>query len=152
MAGFLETEAVARRVGRLVHLDTQRADPGLDLTVDAVSRVTGPGSLDFGGSEFEPAPGEELSPELADPGDDYGWWRLDAGTYRIRYNEALELEAGEVGYLFPLERLLRAGASHPAVLVDGGRDPLTTLLSVGEGGCHLKENCRVSRLVVVGEG
>jgi hypothetical protein len=29
---------------------------------------------------------------------------------------------------------------------------LETLLHVGDAGCHLKENCRISRVVVTGAG
>lgn len=147
----LDADATSSRTHRIVHLDTQRAVVGLDLTVDAVHRVAGGGQLDFGGSEFQPADREEIPPERARPEDDYGWWRLEAGTYLIRYNEALTLETGQVGHVVPLDRLLQAGASHPAFLVHGRTDPLETLLAVGGGGCDLKENCRVSRLLVLGE-
>ncbi len=144
----LETDDVADRVDGLVHLDTQRADGGLDLTVDEVHRPTGPGALDFGESEFEPAERQPLEPELAHADDDYGWWELSGGSYLIRYNEAPALEEDETGLVFPLDRLRQAGASHEAFLVRGRRHRLETLLRVGEAGCRLKENCRVSRLIV----
>ena len=146
----LDAEASSTHVDHLVHLDTQRADPGLDLTVDAVFRVTGPGQLDFGGSEFAPADREELEPQLANPGDDYGWWKLEPGMYVIRYNEALSLDGEQRAQVFPHQRLLQAGATHAAFVVDGEQDPVETLLTVGDAGCHLKENCRVSRLLITG--
>lgn len=149
---MLDADATAELVDGLVHLETQRAPAGLDLTADAIYRVQGAGSLDFGGSEFEPAERLEVTPELADPGDDYGWWELEPGTYVVRYNEGLELEEGQVARIYPLGRLLQAGASHPAFVVHGEVRPLETLLTVGEGGCGLKENCRVSRLLVEGAG
>ena len=149
---IFDADATSERVQGLVHLDTQRAAAGLDLTVDEVARLTGPGALDFGGSEFEPADLTTLDPELASPGDDYGWWELAAGTYAIRYNEALALDDGQVGIIHPLPRLQRAGASHGSFVVDGAEDPVETLLTVGQGGCRLKENCRVSRLLVVETG
>lgn len=145
---ILDAEETRDRVTGLVHFDTQRARSGLDLTVTAVFRVTGPGRLDFGGSEFEPAEREEVGAELASPGDDYGWWELEAGTYVIRYNEGVDLGPGQLGEVRPLPRLQQAGASHPAFLVQGREDSLAALLTVGEGGCRLKENCRVSRLLV----
>lgn len=145
---ILDADTTAERTEGLIHLDTQRAEAGVDLTVDEVHRLTGPGSLDFGGSEFEAAARERLEPELAHPDDDYGWWRLAAGSYLIRFNEAPALEEDETGLVFPLDRLGQAGASHDAFLVRGRQDPLETLLRVGEAGCRLKENCRVSRLIV----
>lgn len=152
MTRILDLDDTRSRVHGLLHLDTQKAEVGLDLSVDSVDRITGPGSLDFGGSELEAADGDEVAPELRDPDDDYGWWELGAGTYRIRYNESLALDEGRIAQILPLERLLLAGASHPAFLVDGDRDPLETLLTVGEAGCNLKENCRVSRVVILDRG
>lgn len=145
---ILDAHATAERIDRLVHLDTQQAEGGIDLTVDEVHRLAGPGALDFGGSEFEAAAREVIEPQLADPGDDYGWWELAAGSYLVRYNEAPALEEAETALVLPLDRLQQAGASHPAFVVRGERDPLETLLRVGDAGCRLKENCRISRLVV----
>ncbi|MFW6010559.1 MAG: deoxycytidine triphosphate deaminase, partial [Gemmatimonadota bacterium] len=70
MTRILDADEIADRVERLVHLDSQRARRGLDLTVERIARVTGGGRLDFGGSEFEPAGRESLAPELASPEDD----------------------------------------------------------------------------------
>ena len=89
-------DALAQQLDNLVHLDTQRAPNGIDLTVGAVLRTTGHGQLDFGGGEFRAAPRERLEPVL-----------------------------------------------------DDGRDPLETLLVVSRMGCRFKENCRVSRLVIL---
>lgn len=149
---ILDADATAERLDGLVHLESQRAPTGLDLTVGSVARITGGGKLDFGGSEFEPAAREVVEPELADPADDYGWWELEPGSYLVRYNEVPELGEGELARVHPLPRLLRAGAAHPAFVVQGREDPLETLLTVGTGGCGLKENCRVSRLLVATAG
>lgn len=74
---------------------------------------------------------------------------MEAGTYAIRYNEAIDLEQGQHGQVHPLPRLQRAGAAHAAFVVDGAVDPLEALLTVGAAGCRLKENCRISRLLVL---
>jgi len=145
---ILDAEDLLDCVDGIVHFDTQRAPDGLDLTVEAVFEVTGPGKLDFGGSEFEPADRAKIEPELASPDDDYGWWELDAGTYVIHYNEGVDLGADQLGRVHPLPRLQQAGGTHPAFVVHGTRDSLAALLTVGAGGCGLKENCRVSRLMV----
>lgn len=141
-------DALARQIDGLVHLDTQRAPSGIDLTVDEIYRTTGPGQLDFGGSEFQAVPREPITPVLDDPDDDYGWWTLEQGAYVVRYNESLRLDEGQKAVVSPLERTLHAGAHHGAFLLDDGRDPLETLLVVSRMGCRLKENCRLSRLVV----
>jgi deoxycytidine triphosphate deaminase len=142
-------DAIAAHVRGLVHLDTQRAPKGLDLTVDAVFRTTGHGQLDFGGSEYQAAPREPIAPTCDAPEDDYGWWTLETGAYIIRYNESLVLEGDQQAVVSPLERTLHAGAHHGSFVLDDDRAPLETLLVVSRMGCRLKENCRVSRLVVL---
>lgn len=141
-------DALATQLDGLVHLETQRAPTGIDLTVDAVARPTGPGQLDFGGSEFEEVPRESLTPVFDDPDDDYAWWTLEEGAYIVRYNESLMLRDGQTARLSPLERTVQAGAHHPTVEINGDRKPLEMLLLVGRMGCRLKENCRLTRLAV----
>jgi hypothetical protein len=145
---MLSPDALAQQIDGLVHLDTQRAPDGLDLTVDTVYRTTGHGQLDFGGSEFSAAPREPLTPVLDDPDDDYAWWTLDQGAYVVRYNESLTLRSGQRAEISPLERTLLAGAHHATFVLNEGRDPLETLIVVSRLGCRLKENCRLSRLTV----
>jgi len=142
-------DALRQQLDGLVHFDTQAAPNGLDLTVDAVFRTTGHGQLDFGGGEFQAVPRERIEPVLDAPEDDYGWWTLEKGAYVIAYNESLVLEEGQQAVVTPLERTLHAGAHHGTVVLDDDRDPLETLLVVSRMGCRLKENCRVSRLVVL---
>lgn len=142
---------VARHLDGLVHLDTQRAPTGIDLTVDAVYRTTGPGSLDFGGGEFEEAAREKIAPARQNPDDDYGWWLLDEGAYVVAFNESLRLADGQRAVLRPLERTILAGAHHPVMRLTGDRDPIRTLLTVSDAGCRLKENARLTRIEVQNE-
>lgn len=150
----LDGDETATQLDGLVHLDTQRADYGIDLTAGAVYRLTGGGQLDFGGSEFEPAPRETLTPELANSDDDYGWWTLEAGTYIIRYNETPALDPNHWAQVVPHPRLLQAGLHHPTFVVANAPDagPLETPLFVGPSGGRLKENGRISRLIVFNTG
>ncbi len=136
----------------IIHWDTQEAPGGADLTVGQVFRLTGPGQLDFGGSEFAAASREQMRPRKMQPQDDYGWWRLDAGSYIVRYNEQLNLGEQQVAHITPLNRLVQAGAHHPAIRTDATGQALEMLLTVGSAGCHLKENCRISRLEIFEAG
>jgi hypothetical protein len=145
---MLTADAIAQQLDGLVHLDTQRAPNGIDLTVDTIARTTGHGQLDFGGGEFDSAPREPLTPVLDDPEDDYAWWTLEQGAYIVEYNESLVLEAGHQAHVRPLERTLWAGAHHGSFGVEEERDPLATLLVVTRMGCRIKENARLSRLTV----
>lgn len=127
----------------LIHEETQVQGNRVDLTVNRVFELTEAGALDFGGSEFEPAETQQLEPVKKNPDDDYGWWHLDSGTYQVEYNE--QLSPGEQTLLLvPLQRVIKAGASHEAYVVTGDSDTFRTVLHVGDSGCNLKENCRLT--------
>jgi hypothetical protein len=128
----------------IVHEPTQREGRGFDLTVAEVYDLTGPGRVDFGGGELAAAATESHDSQKRDPGDDYGWWNLDAGRYLLEYNESLTAE-GTAVTLQTRDELLARGVFHPTLHVtDLPRVPL----SVGGAGFRLKENARVSTLVV----
>ncbi|MFB6110442.1 MAG: dCTP deaminase [Halodesulfurarchaeum sp.] len=131
------------RVDGLLHEDTQIHEGGIDLSVAEIYTVTEPGRVDFGGGELEPA---DLAPHdrvWRNGDDDYQWWRLDGGTYLLEYNESLATDAPLV--LQPRDAIRERGGTHPTLHVtDLGRVPLT----VPDAGLMLKENARVSTLVV----
>jgi hypothetical protein len=133
----------AQFLSGIVHEPTQSEGEGFDLTVAEVYEVTDPGRVDFGGGELAPAGVEPHESEKRDPGDDYEWWHLDAGTYRIEYNESVD--TADVQFtLQTRDELLARGAFHPTLHVtELPRMPL----SVGGAGLRLKENARVSTLV-----
>lgn len=147
---LLTGDRLMDKVAGLIHRDTQGFSTGIDLTVAAVAAFSGSGALDFGGSEFEAAAARALDPELLDPEDDYGWWELERGRYRVRFNERVDLQEGEMALVTPHRRLLQAGAYHPAFLATADDEDLTTLLAVAAPSCRLKENCRIARALVVG--
>ena len=127
----------------IVHEPTQTAGRGLDLTVTEVYEVTGPGRVDFGGGELEPAETTPHETAKRNEDDDYGWWDLDAGQYLLEYNESI----GTRDMSFTLQtrdELLARGAFHPTLHV---RALPRVPLSVGGDGLKLKENARVSTLV-----
>ena len=130
----------------IVHEPTQTEGPGLDLTVTEVSEVTGPGRVDFGGGELEPADLEPHDRQYRNEDDDYEWWHLDAGRYLLEYNESLALPEDLVAIVQVRDALRERGAFHPTLRVaELGSVPL----SVGGAGIRLKENARVSTVVDV---
>jgi hypothetical protein len=133
---------LAARVEGLLHEPTQVHERGVDLTVADVRRVTGPGRVDFGGGELEPAGTEPVERVWRDESDDYRWWHLDAGQYLVSYNESL---TGDEPVSCQTRDAVRArGAFHPSVRVTE-LEPVP--LSVGDGGLRVKENARVSTLL-----
>ncbi len=125
-----------------IHGKTQVHDRRVDLTAAEIWQLTGQGHLDFGGGEYRAAPAEEIMPEKRRPGDDYGWWTLDGGVYRVVFNERLTVGRA---LLRSLPRLLDAGACVPARTVEAGGD-IVALLVVGDAGLSVKENARLAGL------
>ncbi len=133
----------AQFVDGILHEPTQTEGRGVDLTAAEVYEVTGPGRVDFGGGELEPAGVESHPTRKRDESDDYAWWHLDAGQYLLEYNESLAAEDLELT-IQARDELRARGASHPTLVVtDLDRIPL----SVGGAGILLKENARVSTVV-----
>lgn len=153
---LLPPDEIRARLEGLVHFDTQASAPsGLDLTAAALFALTEPGQLDFGGSEAKTAERQRLDPQRANPDDDYGWWKLEAGPYVVRYNESIELKGKQIALLAPHERLLAAGAHHPTVALRAPQetsDPIEVLLAVNGPGLRIKENARVSTLLLFDDG
>lgn len=117
---------------------------GVHLTVAEVAPLHGRGDIDFGGSEMNPARGNPLEPVEHKPGDRYGWWRLEAGSYLVRFNEMLKDGAPPM-LLASNERLLSCGCSLAVACVGPGE--LRTVLTVPQVGLRLKENARIGLLV-----
>lgn len=136
-----DPEPLADAIEGLVHADTQVGDGRVDLTVAAVYDHVGPGRVDFGGDELEPADASPRETHLRNADDDYGWWHLDSGAYLVEYNERL---VGDTACWLSTRHAIRErGAFHPTLLVDSlGRVPL----AVGDGGLLVKENARLSTL------
>ncbi|WP_254838407.1 dCTP deaminase [Natronomonas marina] len=136
---------IAPFIDDLVHEPTQTEGRGVDLTAAGVHRVAAPGRVDFGGGELEAADLEAVETEPRNPDDDYEWWHLDAGRYLLSYNESLSAPE-DVSLLVQTREAVRArGAFHPTLHVDS----LSAVpLAVGGAGLRLKENARVSTLLV----
>jgi len=133
-------------VDGIVHEPTQTEGRGLDLTVTEVYEVAGPGRVDFGGGELEPAELEPHERQYRNEDDDYEWWHLDAGQYLLEYNESLAVPDDRVATVQTRDAICERGAFHPTLHV---RELGPVPLSVGGAGLGLKENARVSTVVEV---
>lgn len=120
----------------------------VDLTVQGMSKPSTGGSLDFGGGEYTEAESVALEPKKGSPEEPYGWWKLEPGSYLVLFNESIQPPAGGLIMIVPHERLLAAGGSHPAVLVERLDRSILIPLQVGSGGLAIKENARVSKATV----
>lgn len=129
-------------VSGLLHEETQVHDHGVDLTATEVYEIDGPGRVDFGGGELEPAGVHPHERHWRNEDDDYQWWRLEAGQFLIEYNESLDSDG--LVLIQPRQALVERGAFHPTVR---SRELSRMPISVGGAGILLKENARVSTVV-----
>jgi len=146
---YLQGKDVTAVLKNLINEETQRHDYETDLTIAEVFRLTGKGAIDFGGSEYKMAERTLIEPQKASGSAKYGWWDLEIGTYMISFNEVSRLEVGQIAFVQPHERLQLAGATHPTFYYRGRREDLKTLLTVGSAGIRIKENARISKLLIL---
>lgn len=140
---FLSSGKTKDYLEDIIHFDSQEAEIGIDLTVSKIYVPKSRGKIDFGGSEREDTDLSEIEPTLRNSDDEYGWWELESGTYLLEYNENLKVE--KLSFLQPLPRLTRNSAFHPTKFVTN-LEPVT--LHVGGEGIAIKENSRVSRVLI----
>jgi len=136
-------------VQNYVHLDTQLTPQGFDLTVDEIHRIKGSGKLDFSNDEREIPDSEPIRPEKKREGDEYGWWELEQGTYKVVMNEKVDIPDDVTGFAFPRSSLLRMGVTIENAVWDSGFTGTGSFkLSVDNPeGVEIKENARVNQIV-----
>lgn len=147
---LLQGSEVAEYVDDIIHGDTQIQEDRLDLTVMSIFHLREPGRLDFGGSEFESATTQKISPVKESLDDDYGWWKLQENSYRLTFNEDLSgtIEAG-IPLIVPHDHLIQAGAHLESTIPDPQNPQVNPTLSVGGHGIHIKENARIASLIIL---
>ncbi len=127
----------------IIHSETQISENSMDLTVSKIYKPRSKGRVDFGGGEREDAKTKEIKPVIKDPENDYGWWDLKPGDYLLKYNESLR--NNKLCFIEPLPRITKNFATHPSYFTKN-LGPM--LLHVGSKGISIKENSRVSKVLV----
>lgn len=146
-----KSDELTKNISGLVHQDTQQQKFRLDLTLSEVHEFTGAGSLDFGGSEFEPATTQIIKPKKNDPGDDYGWWNLKGGIYRAICNESFKPLENHAIFIVPHEHAQSAGVMVNTIVADRNLNSaaISLLIHVPDAGCKIKENARFASAYMV---
>lgn len=137
-------------ISNLIYEKKQVEDYGIYLTIGKIFQFKDKGQVDFGGSEYKESELAEITPVKHKEEDKYGWWDLTGGEYLIEFNEELQklLPAAELVILQPSERIMANGSFHTTkVLEKKGKIKVT--LYVGKNGIKIKENARVSKLIVL---
>jgi len=141
-------DAMTAFVGNLRNKDRQVGSYSVDLTVKSISQLEGVGRVDFSGKDFAWGQRSILSPKQTEISDPRGWWRLPAGQYLVRLNEGLTLPPNSIAMVLPHERICQNGAYHPALFIQAAVQHIEVLLQVGNFGIEIKENARISYVLV----
>ncbi len=149
IAHLLTGEEIAALLSGATYLPKQIEPNSVHLTARRVFRPTSGGSVDFGGGEYSESGVEAIPAAKLSPEDKYGWWDLKQGTYLLELNESVALPENTIGLLVPSPRITSNGASHPVQLLTGHCDRIIVPLLVPSVGIRIKQNARVSQLLVV---
>ncbi|MFB6116088.1 MAG: deoxyuridine 5'-triphosphate nucleotidohydrolase [Candidatus Nanosalina sp.] len=132
-----------------IDLETQLTPNGFDFTAAEIHRFKESGKLDFSNSEREIPETEKVKPVKKDEEDDYGWWKLEPGAYKVRTNEIVDLPEDVIAFAYPRSSLLRMGCTIENGVWDAGYRGRSEFMLVveNEDGVEIKENARVNHIV-----
>ena len=119
------------------------------MTVADIFEFKTRGALDFSNKERVVPRGETILPKKKNPQDEFGWWNLTKGTYRVRTNEIVNMPNDLTALAFSRTSLMRMGAYTVHGVWDAGfcgRSEFILTVQNTEGIC-LKQNARVAQLV-----
>lgn len=148
MSEIFSPEFFIQNITGAIAIKKQVNYPYFDLTVQKLFRIKTGGQLDFGGSEYEQSSTTPCLPVKRKPEDQYGWWDLHEGYFLIKYNERLNLMKNQGAILQPHNRLLACGCFHPTLMITKIDDLFRILLWVPKIGIKIKENSRISQLII----
>lgn len=132
-----------------INLEVQTTPNGFDLTVNKIFKFNGAGALDFSNKEREIPTEKELIPKKKKPQDNFGWWDLEKGAYKIRSNEGVSLPKDLVAVAFVRSSLLRMGAFTQTAVWDAGFRGISEFILMVDNpkGIRVKQNARIVQLV-----
>ena len=138
-------------VKNIILQDTQLQKYRLDLTVTEIHEYESSGSLDFGGSEFEPASTNKLDPVKKDSDDSYGWWNLAGGTYLAICNETIQSDNNASIMVTAHPHAVEAGLMINTIIAANGQSEsaLRIPIRVPGVGCKIKENARFASAYII---
>lgn len=148
---LLQADELVNHLKSIIHEDTQQHENHFDLTVSQIHRLTEAGSLDFGGSEFQPAQKRIIDPQKKNKDDNYGWWHLRKGTYQATMNEEIKEFEDTIAFLSPHAHTQQTGVIANTKILSSKEEgePVTMNFRVPEAGCNIKENARFAVLYLL---
>ncbi|MCI0514483.1 hypothetical protein L0128_14810 [candidate division KSB1 bacterium] len=139
---------IAEFLEKFVDKSKQIRENSVELTVKSITQLERSGKIDFVGNEFQWAQRTVLSPRRIQPNDEAGWWKLTAGDYIVRLNEAIKLPPNHLALIMPQDRIVQNGAYHAPIIIQTEVPYVEVLLQVGRAGIEVKENARFSQVIV----
>ncbi|MFD1570728.1 deoxyuridine 5'-triphosphate nucleotidohydrolase [Halorubrum laminariae] len=119
--------------------DAQRQPNGVDLTLGAVFEQAESGFV--GRDDKRVGDREELAP-------DNDRYRLDAGTYVVRYGEPVRIPEDRIGFVLPRSTLLRNSCTLDTAVWDAGYEGIGEgRLDVGHA-IEIEPGARIAQLVL----
>lgn len=147
---LLQSDEITNHLASIIHKDTQQHENHFDLTVSIIHELTEAGSLDFGGSEFQPANKRPVETQKKNPDDDYGWWHLSKGMYQATMNEQVKEFEDTIALVAPHSHAQQAGITgNTLILSSKEKESITVNFRVPKAGCNIKENARFAVLYLL---
>jgi deoxycytidine triphosphate deaminase len=145
---ILDGLSIAAFLDKYIDKEKQSGPHSFDLTAKSITQLEGIGRVDFSGKEFEWGQRSIISPKSFKPGESLGWWKLPQGEYIVRFNEAITLPDNSVAIVYPHDRISQNGAHHIPINIQSSTAFIEVLLVVGRQGIEIKENARISYVMV----
>jgi dUTP pyrophosphatase len=130
-------------VEKMIDPDVQVQPNGIELTLQRVEIHEGSGAIAFDNSE------RKLSQTKAMDFDAKDWIHLPKGSYKIVFNEIVNIPKNIAAIAKPRSSLLRCGATVETAVWDAGYSGRSESLLVvfNENGFKIKKNARVLQLL-----
>ncbi len=130
-------------VEQMIDPEIQIQPNGIELTLARVEVHESSGAIAFDNSERKLPPTKNLD------FDDEGWVHLPKGSYKIMFNEIVNIPKNIAAIAKPRSSLLRCGATVETAVWDAGYSGRSESLLVvyNENGFRIKRNARVLQLL-----
>ena len=130
-------------VENMIDTGTQLQPNSVELTLKSIESLKGLGAIDFDNSERQVPDSEALE------FDDKGWGLLKPGTYKISFNEIVNIPLDLAAIARPRSSLLRCGVTVESAVWDSGyRGRSESMLVVhNPHGFRVKKDARLLQLV-----
>lgn len=127
----------------MIDKDTQLQPNSVELTLRSIEALKGPGAVDFDNSYRQVPQSENIG------FDSEGWVLLAPGTYKITFNEIVNIPLDLAAIARPRSSLLRCGVTVESAVWDSGyRGRSESMLVVHNPyGFRVRKNARLLQLV-----